>query len=362
MDNRETTPTPHPQESEAPATPKNTRPGPTIQSTPQSQTMGSHVESLVERDNVLRKEMDDKLAADIQSRQTRSIDTWASVVLGLNLQDDLEDLSETVDNLMQAYLDATEGSVGNEPGIYGSLLALLNAALGSDSELIAYQQHPNPVRGARVNGAPDFGMLYRALVDGRNMIDILASKGTEDEAGRIFWALIMILLEVKHRKGKLLEAKYEPSRNVAEAEKSTAKAPQKKRKKNLTDLNSGRGTVSTSSPSYLWIIESDNDNPSDGDYNPRANKAKKTGLQSKAGSRELMNGQGKGKGKGKSKGTSITQVSASASVSTSMSDTQAYQLADKQLTETGNFKKARTPEELRKQCAFVPTNLKSSLE
>ncbi|KIK59051.1 hypothetical protein GYMLUDRAFT_680350 [Collybiopsis luxurians FD-317 M1] len=288
MDNRETTPVPHSEESALPTTPKQiTRSEPTIQSTPNSQTMGSYVESLVERDKIQRAEMDDKLAADIQSRQTRSIDTWASIVLGLNLQDDLDELSEAVDKLMQAYLDATEGNVGNEPGIYGSLLALLNAALGSDSELIAYQQHPNPVRGARVAGAPDFGMLYKALVDGRSMIDVLASKGTEDEAGRIFWALIMILIEIKHRKGKLLEAEYEPSRNVAEAEKSTAKDPQKKRKKNLTDLNSGMCAGDFITPVLMDHTESDNDDLADEDYNPRANKTKRTGLQSKAGSRGI---------------------------------------------------------------------------
>ena len=183
----------------------NAQPCSEVESTPNSQHNASYSSAITYGIKPKTKVEDANLhlRGDLESIKTLSAKEWALTIFGEDQSMDVSTISVEVEDELNRYLDQTNRRC-KEPELYPSLVALLNK-IGSDgSDKVFYTQDPVPVRGSFVSQKPDVGMLFKALaVSEDNMLNILSAK-----KGRVFYALLLAIVEAKHRKGELLGAKY----------------------------------------------------------------------------------------------------------------------------------------------------------
>ncbi|KAE9392627.1 hypothetical protein BT96DRAFT_265397 [Gymnopus androsaceus JB14] len=186
----------------------NAQPRSEVESTPNSQHNASYSSAITYgiKPKTRVEDANLHLRGDLESMRTLPAKEWALTIFGEVPAKDVSTISEEVEAKLNRYLDQTNRQC-KEPELYPSLVALLNK-IGSDgSDKVFYTQDPVPVRGSFVSQKPDIGMLFKALaVDENNMLKILSAK--QKKMGRVFYALLLAIVEAKHRKGELLGAKY----------------------------------------------------------------------------------------------------------------------------------------------------------
>ncbi|KAE9390465.1 hypothetical protein BT96DRAFT_344370 [Gymnopus androsaceus JB14] len=190
----------------------NAQPRSEVESTPNSQHNASYSSAITYGIKPKTKVEDANLhlQGDLKGMKTLPAKDWALTIFGVNLSKDVSTISEEIEDKLNRYLDQTNRRC-KEPDLYPSLVALLNK-IGSDgSDKVFYTQDPVPVRGSFVSQKPDIGMLFKALAVGEDkMLKILSGK-----KGRVFYALLLAIVEAKHRKGESLGAKYKRESNLS---------------------------------------------------------------------------------------------------------------------------------------------------
>ncbi|KAJ3912995.1 hypothetical protein F5877DRAFT_71931 [Lentinula edodes] len=185
------------------------------------------------------------LIGDLANVRTLPVKEWSLLSLNLDLDKDTYQLSEQVKKKFQNYLNAeTKAKRETDPELYNSLIALLNELKGNSRNIVFYRQDVVPVRGSPVKQKPDIGAVFKELIGSRDPL-VLAQASDE----KIFWGLIILLIEVKHEKGKLIrddfgiDAKWKKGKNsgkkrVKGADEASGRAPKaNSRSKSAGDIS-----------------------------------------------------------------------------------------------------------------------------
>lgn len=177
------------------------------QSTPQSEYAGSQAisQDLLERQRKV-EEANKELLQDVRERESLDIHSWADIFLGISPKDyqDRQWLPDT-EAAYKEYLLAASRE-GHEKLLYPILVKLLNSLRPSDQKddrKSFYIQDPYHVHGSTLQHIPDICALYEAIC--KDPLKLHEKLKTE---WKVFWALVLFFLEVKHKKGRTLEVKY----------------------------------------------------------------------------------------------------------------------------------------------------------